>query len=246
MKKKLRLEVLDPTGATVVTHHFYYEAGEQNRLRLTITDNEYVLNKDGKLVILNQEELGREAERKDNKYCQCKEPQRNTGSNFCTKCLKQIHDNRMRFLVQDGETFNIPAKDDTEEVLERVRRKLFKEEHLSSDNSVKVDNNLTNDLRVEPQYYNPETKKTQELFDVLNPVYTVRYVNHTCGDKGEALYMTVEAKNEREAKHKAMGNEEFTKHIYFKYYDEKYLVAYPATGNYVIGKVLYFEGDPRL
>jgi len=68
-------------------------------------------------------------------YCQCKEPQRELGSNFCTKCLRQISDNRMRFLVQDGEVFNIPAKDDTDEVLERVRRKLFDDKEESNESS---------------------------------------------------------------------------------------------------------------
>jgi len=50
MKKKLGLEVLDPTGKTVVTHHFYYEAGQDNKLRLTICDNVYIMDSNGKLV----------------------------------------------------------------------------------------------------------------------------------------------------------------------------------------------------
>lgn len=65
MKKKLKLEILDPVGNTATTHHFFYNAGEGNRLRLTITDNQYIMDKDGKLVILTQEEIKREAEHKD-------------------------------------------------------------------------------------------------------------------------------------------------------------------------------------
>jgi len=56
-QKKLQLQILDPTGEVAVTHHFYYNAGEGNRLRLTITDNTYIMDKDGKLVILTQKEI---------------------------------------------------------------------------------------------------------------------------------------------------------------------------------------------
>jgi hypothetical protein len=98
----------------------------------------------------------------------------------------------------------------------------------------------------EPKYFNPKTGKTQKLFDTLNPVYTVRYVNPYVGDKGEAVYITLEANEEEEAKDKAMLNKEFTKHIFMKYYDRKYLTAYKPSGNYVINKVQYFSGDPRL
>jgi hypothetical protein len=98
----------------------------------------------------------------------------------------------------------------------------------------------------EPKYFNPKTKKTQKLFDTLNPVYKVRYENPLVGDKGEAVYITLEANNEEEAKDKAMLNKEFTKHIFMKYYDRKYLQAYKPIGNYVIGKIEYFSGDPRL
>jgi len=95
-------------------------------------------------------------------------------------------------------------------------------------------------------YTNPKTKKAQKLFDTLNPVYTVRYINPTCGYKGEALYLTVEANSEEEAKDLAMENKKFVGHIYMKYYDKKYLDAYKPIGNYVIGRVDYYEGDPRL
>jgi len=59
-EKKLQLEILDPTGIPVVTHHFYYNAGEDNRLRLTITDNKYILDSQGKLIILTQKEIDNE------------------------------------------------------------------------------------------------------------------------------------------------------------------------------------------
>ena len=51
MQKKLQLQILDPTGEVAVTHHFYYNAGRENKLRLTICDNTYIMNNEGKLVI---------------------------------------------------------------------------------------------------------------------------------------------------------------------------------------------------
>jgi len=59
-EKKLKLEVLDSTGEIIKTHHFYYNAGEDNRLRLTITDNTYIMDSQGKLVILTQKEIENE------------------------------------------------------------------------------------------------------------------------------------------------------------------------------------------
>ena len=175
MKKKLKLEVLDPVGNTAVTHHFFYEAGEGNRLRLTITDNEYILDKDGKLVILTQEEIGGEAERKTGK--------------------------------------GLPPPIG------------------------------------EPYYYNPETRKKQTLFEKLIPVWTIGVTNDNVvnGDKGCAVYITVEAEDVEHAKDKAMLNEEFMKHISDrKNFKREYLRGHEPHGNYVIGKVLYYEGDPRL
>lgn len=98
----------------------------------------------------------------------------------------------------------------------------------------------------EPQYFNPKTKKTQMLFEELTPVWTVCYKNHEVGWKGEAVYITLEAENEAMAKDLAMESKTFTKYIQMKYYKRKYLSAYPAIGNYVIGKVEYYEGDERL
>jgi hypothetical protein len=159
--KKLQLQVIDPTGQVVVTHHFYYHAGALNTLRLTVDKQEYVLDNEGHI--------------KEFVKPNC-EPKR---------------------------------------VGDMV-------------------------------YTNPETGKTQRLFDVLTPVYTVRYINPTCGDKGEALYMTVAAETPEKAIKWAMSKKEFVNHITMKYYSEKYFEVYPATGNYVIGKILYYEGDPRL
>jgi len=66
MKKKLGLEVLDPAGNAVVTQHFFYEAGQGNELRLTITDNVYIMDSNGKLIILTQEEINKKSTHKGN------------------------------------------------------------------------------------------------------------------------------------------------------------------------------------
>ena len=49
-KRRLKLEIIDPTGETVRTHHFDYETIEGNRLHLTVGDNKYILSKCGKLI----------------------------------------------------------------------------------------------------------------------------------------------------------------------------------------------------
>lgn len=95
------------------------------------------------------------------------------------------------------------------------------------------------------KYFNPKTKKQEKLFETLNPVYRVCYENPLVGNRGECVYITLEAENEDDAKIKAMNNEEFTKYIWGKYFDKKYLKAYKPTGLYIIGKVEYYEGDPR-
>jgi hypothetical protein len=95
--------------------------------------------------------------------------------------------------------------------------------------------------------FNPITKKNQDLFDYLNPVFTVScHHGHVIGDKGAAVYLIVEAKNEEDAMDKAMLNPEFTKHIRMKDFNKKYLSVHKPSGLYVIGKVDYYEGDPRL
>jgi hypothetical protein len=97
-------------------------------------------------------------------------------------------------------------------------------------------------------YTDPKTGKTQKLFGTLLPTYTVciRNENVLDGYKGCAVYITVAALNMEEAKDKAMQNKEFAKHIRMKEFDRKYLSVFNPTGNYVIGKVEYFEGDERL
>ena len=53
-KKKLQLEILDKDGNVIMTHHFfynqYYEISDENTLRLSVTDNTYMLDKNGKLL----------------------------------------------------------------------------------------------------------------------------------------------------------------------------------------------------
>ena len=96
-------------------------------------------------------------------------------------------------------------------------------------------------------YTNPKTGKTQKLFDTLESVYGVFCSETiTIGDKGCSVNMNVAASNEEEAITKVMKTKEFTKHIRMKDFDRKYLSVYRPVGNYVIGKVSYFEGDERL
>lgn len=98
------------------------------------------------------------------------------------------------------------------------------------------------------KYINKETGKAQELFDeeTLVPTWTVRYADPNTGNKGEAVYITVSAKDEQTAKTEALGCSAFNQHITPEFYDSRYLCVYPATGNFKIGEVKYFEGDPRL
>lgn len=49
-KNKLKLEILDPTGVVVRTHHFFYEALYGARLRVTVGDNTYMMNRDGGMI----------------------------------------------------------------------------------------------------------------------------------------------------------------------------------------------------
>jgi len=50
MEKKLQLEILDDEGNVKVTHHFFYNIKDGNTLRLTINNNVYIMDKDGKIV----------------------------------------------------------------------------------------------------------------------------------------------------------------------------------------------------
>jgi hypothetical protein len=96
------------------------------------------------------------------------------------------------------------------------------------------------------KYYNPKTKKLEDLFKDLNPVYGVRYENPLFGDKGNSVSIILEADNEDEAKIKAMKIDDFTKHISEKDFDPKYLSVFIPEGLYVIGNTEYFDGDSKL
>jgi len=97
--------------------------------------------------------------------------------------------------------------------------------------------------------FNTKTKKNEDLFETLIPTFTVCCTNDNIveGYKGCAVYINVSAENEELAKNIAITNEEFMSHIHDKDgFDKKYLQTFKPTGNYVIGRVEYFEGDPRL
>lgn len=101
------------------------------------------------------------------------------------------------------------------------------------------------------KYFNPKTKKAQDLFEIetLCPVFQVRCSTPdiVIGDKGASVYIIVEACNEDEAMEKALLNKEFLKHLRMKdFVKEKHLNVYKPSGLYVIGRVHYNEGDPRL
>lgn len=48
-KKKLQLQIIDPTGNVAVTHHFYFDAGVGNKLHLDVNGHKYVLKHTGEL-----------------------------------------------------------------------------------------------------------------------------------------------------------------------------------------------------
>jgi len=170
-KKKFKLEILDPVGNVVRTHHFFYEQGRDNKIRITIDDKTFFWKN-------------------------------NEGLEF--------------------------------------EPKLGVDEHWATEFKARTNK--------EPEYLNPDTGKTQKLFDenTLIPTWTVKYEDPTRGNKGEAVYMTVSAKDEWDAKTKALAYGEFTQHLTPEFWELRYLTAYKAEGNYIIGKVEYFEGDPRL
>lgn len=70
--KTLELEILDNEGTVVRTYTCNYDETEGSRLRLSIEGNNYIMNTDGKLVILTQEEIEQELERKVAETQQCK------------------------------------------------------------------------------------------------------------------------------------------------------------------------------
>ena len=89
-----------------------------------------------------------------------------------------------------------------------------------------------------------------ELLPLSKPheIWKVRYSNPLVGDKGEALYYTCKARNDKHAITQAMRCNEFMDKIYMKHFDFKYFDAYKPKHpkKEEIGKVEYFEGDPRL
>lgn len=126
------------------------------------------------------------------------------------------------------------------------------EKHMKNTNSAKIP--LSNQFSPAPEnkpdllYTDPQTGKTQKLFDTLIPVFTVcgRIDNAVKGYKDCAVYLTVEAKDENEAMDKAMKNKNFKNYLDSKNFNKKSLVVYKPKGNYIIGKVNYYEGDERL
>jgi hypothetical protein len=55
------------------------------------------------------------------KYCKCKDPDRESGQIYCKKCHKDISNGRMKFLANPGEKFEIPAKEEDPEEVQRKR-----------------------------------------------------------------------------------------------------------------------------
>jgi len=58
--KQIILEILNDEGKIVRSYYTTYEETEGNRMRLTIGDNSYIMNTEGKFVILTQKEIERE------------------------------------------------------------------------------------------------------------------------------------------------------------------------------------------
>ena len=54
-------------------------------------------------------------------YCQCEEPDRDSGYIYCQRCHKNVSPARMRFLVEKDEMFEIPAEEPDPETLKRIK-----------------------------------------------------------------------------------------------------------------------------
>jgi hypothetical protein len=89
-----------------------------------------------------------------------------------------------------------------------------------------------------------------ELFLNARPydVWTVCYGNPLAGNKGEALYYNCRARDNKDAIRQAMRCGEFTEKILMKYFDFKYFKTFKPQfpKEEEIGKVQFYEGDPRL
>jgi len=73
-------------------------------------------------------------------------------------------------------------------------------------------------------------------------------VTYGDNDKQNLLTYTLRARNDKEALRQAMLNTEFYNKLDMKTFDKKYLKAYKVKfyKNSDIGKVMYFEGDPKI
>lgn len=60
---KLKLEILNENGETVLTHIINYNETLGKRMRLSIENNNYIMDNHGKLIILTQKEIERENQR---------------------------------------------------------------------------------------------------------------------------------------------------------------------------------------
>lgn len=95
------------------------------------------------------------------------------------------------------------------------------------------------------KYYDPKTKKHQDLFETLNPVFQVscKIPDIVIGNEGVEVKIVVEANNENEAINKVLLNQEFTKHLRMEKFETKYLEVYKPAGFYVIGRVNYYDNN---
>ena len=81
-------------------------------------------------MLANYKILPKEFTEKDSMYCQCPEPDRDTGYIYCQRCYKNVSDARMRFLTGKDEMFLMPAK---EEDLEELQRKRLRDSYEYND-----------------------------------------------------------------------------------------------------------------
>jgi hypothetical protein len=79
-------------------------------------------------------------------------------------------------------------------------------------------------------------------------VFVVMYENPLVGYKGNMVTYCLRARDDREAMRQALLNTDFQNKINMANFDKKYLTAYKPKIYKVdeIGKINYYEGDPRL
>ena len=216
MRKKLQLEILDPVGNTAVTHHFFNVYGESENVDFLIRLRE---------IIKEVKEL-------------------DDGFNDYLKFLESKSKSKPKIVL-----------DNSGSLPETASKSSWRDNIIMGGNpnmKVALSGNIVplgKDLDTKHTYaFNKDTGETQKLFceETLIPTWTVRYEDPTRGNKGESVTMTVSANSEDDAKVQALGCRDFTQHILPEHYDSRYLTAFKARGNYVIGEIQYFEGDPRL